>query len=165
MERQARPTERHVSDILVAAQARDVPNLAWRFAVAVQYLRSALEARQTSRIVELLQEHLAKDPVRLLLEDRAKDDCHSVVRRDDIDGLVLAADGVWRGQESVGHETEYNRKREGDAPVVNCHKVLGRAGCTILVLGCRLAGLLELFLQVKGALEWCSESVPASMQS
>lgn len=68
-----------------------------RGVVPKEYLRGILY-RSTSRIHKLLQKHLSKDPIRLIIEDGTKDNRHPVMTGLDEDRLVLAvvycADGA-----------------------------------------------------------------------
>lgn len=75
-----------------------------RFAIRVQDLRCALDRRLSSRVDKLLrtlsgiagalthlQEHAAKDAIRLLVEDGAEDDGDAIRAGRDVDGLGRTA--------------------------------------------------------------------------
>lgn len=51
-----------------------------RLPVRVEHLRRSLTTRPPPRVDKLLQEDLAKDPVRLFEEESGEDDSHAILR-------------------------------------------------------------------------------------
>ena len=109
-------TESHVADIIGVVQSRKVADLERRLAVRVENLRCRLARGPPTRVHELLEEHLAKDAIRLLLENGAEDDSDPVGGRLDVDRFLGAARAT-REWESRGGRAE-------DVPVVNAHQLL-----------------------------------------
>lgn len=60
-----------------------------RRVIAEEHLRCVLDC-SAACVDEFLQEHLAVHAVRLFPEDCAEDDCHTIVRRLDVDSLLVA---------------------------------------------------------------------------
>lgn len=82
-------TKGNIADLALGAglDARNSLQLQRRV-VSEQHLRCILNS-SPSGIDELLDEHLAKDTIRLLPENGAKDDSHTIVAGLDIDGFFL----------------------------------------------------------------------------
>lgn len=86
-ERRRGRTERDVAGALGHVEALEVADLERRLAVRVEDLGRRLAARAAARVDKLLEEDLAEDAVRLLLEDGREDDGDAVGRGEEVDGF------------------------------------------------------------------------------
>jgi hypothetical protein len=82
-------TECYVSDIASAGLDARLSFQLERRVVAEQHLRGVLD-RSASCVDEFLKEDLAVHAVRLFSEDSAEDDCDTIVRGLDVNGLLVA---------------------------------------------------------------------------
>lgn len=80
--------KRHVARVVAALQARDRADLQRGLLRGVEHLRRVLDRGLAPGVDELLEEHLAKHTVRLLVKARAKHHRHTVVRRENVHRLV-----------------------------------------------------------------------------
>ena len=128
-----RHTKSNVADIASAGLDARLSLKLKRRVIAEEHLRCVLDC-SAAGVDEFLQEHFAVHAVRLFPEDCAEDDCHTIVRRLDVDSLLVAV-------------------VDGSHAAALAHTLWGR------LRGVLASFLVKCGIFVKGLLEGCSHGI------